>query len=79
METTNTEGAAAAETGAEVTAAVVLEVVEVNDVLEVTDALEVEDDEVGVPGGQSEPASAGAVHGIISKKTWEHWLPMLAS
>lgn len=64
---------------AEVTAAVVPSVLEVTDVLgvtdafEVADALEVKEDEpedeteVGVPAGQSEPASAGGVHGIISK------------
>ena len=62
-------------TAAEVTAAAGLEVLEVANVASV---LEVEDDEVseeeaeGVPAGQSEPASAGAVHGIISKYTWEH-------
>lgn len=74
-ERVTTAGAGAAEvTAAEVTAASGLEVLEeasVASVLEVE--LEVEDGEVteggeeGVPAGQSEPASAGGVHGIISK------------
>lgn len=59
----------------------------VDEVLEVTDALEVEDEEeeetaggaLGVPAGQSEPASVGGVHWMISKKTGEHWAPRLAS
>lgn len=78
---TVTTGAATVGTGVVVTAAVVLEVL----VLEVADVLEVEDEEVeevtevGVPAGQSEPASAGGVHPIISKKTGEHWAPRLAS
>lgn len=73
METATTAAAAWAATGAEVTAAVVLEVVETLDELETAVVLEVEDDEVegvsevGVPAGQSEPASAGGVQGIISK------------
>ncbi len=73
METATTVAAGGAATAAEVTGEVVLEVVETLDVLEAANVLEVEDDEVeevtevGVPAGQSEPASAGAVHGMISK------------
>lgn len=58
----------------------------VDEVLEVIEALEVEDEEeetaggaLGVPAGQSEPASVGGVHWMISKKTGEHWAPRLAS
>ena len=66
------------------TAAVVLEVL---DVLEVADVLGVDADvgdvtdggASGVPGGQSEPASAGGVQGMMSRKTGEHWAPRLAS
>lgn len=71
IETTRTEGAEDG-TVAGVTAAVVL------DELAVASGVEVGDDaaggmaELGVPGGQSDPASAGGVHGITSKKTGEH-------
>ena len=34
---------------------------------------------LGVPAGQSEPASEGGVQGMTSKKTGEHWAPRLAS
>ncbi len=73
METATTVPAGGAATAADVTGGVVLEVVETLDVLEAANVLEVEEDdveevtEVGVPAGQSEPASAGAVHGMISK------------
>ena len=73
METATTVAAALAAGVAEVTAAVVLDVVETLDELETGNVLDVEEDEVeeetevGVPAGQSEPASAGGVHGIISK------------
>ena len=69
-ERVTTAGAGAAE----VTAASGLEVLEEASVARVLEVeLEVEEGEVteggeeGVPAGQSEPASAGGVHGIISK------------
>ena len=67
-------------------AAAVLRVLEVAETDVVPDGEEVAEGEeltegglLGVPAGQSEPASAGGVHGMISKKTGEHWAPRLAS
>ena len=74
--------AAVAGTAAGVTAGVVLAVLTGVDALGVADVLKVEAEEeetLGVSAGQSEPASSGAVQGIISKKTGEHWAPKLAS
>ena len=55
-------------------AAAVLKVLEVAEVVDdVPDGEEVtEGGLLGVPAGQSEPASDGGVHGMISKKTGEH-------
>lgn len=44
-----------------------VEVAKVASVLEVEDDDVLEEEEEGVPPGQSEPASDGGVHGIISK------------
>ena len=82
METVTTAAAAATEMIEEVE---VVDTLEVLEVLKLTDTLDVEEDEVievtevGVPLGQSEPASDGGVHPIICKKTGEHWAPRLAS
>ncbi len=76
-----TTGAAGVEaTGAEVTAAGVLDELDVVDVLNVADGDGVTDGgEEGVSAGQSAPASAGRSQGMISRKTGEHWAPRLSS
>lgn len=72
METTKTAFAGAA-TGTGVIAGEVSDVLEVLEGTDATDVLEMEEGEVeeetevGVPAGQSEPASAGGVHPMISK------------
>ena len=57
-----------------------LKVLEVAETDDVPDGEEVtEGGLLGVPAGQSEPASEGGVQGMTSKKTAEHWAPILAS
>lgn len=68
METTKTAFAGAATAAGVIAGEVpdVLEGTDATDVLEMEEGEVEEETEVGVPAGQSEPASAGRVHGMIS-------------